>query len=92
MIALSCFISPSRLAICSLRSSCSYTCGAEETVTWYGKGYCDTLSEVIDPVHWILGVNPNSLSYRFPLVVHVHVRVRANSGFDRGVGVRGRGR
>ncbi len=37
-----------------------------------------------------LRVNPNSLSSPFPLVVHVHVRVRANSGFDRGVGVRGR--
>ncbi len=37
-------------------------------------------------------VNPNSLSYPFPLVQRVHVRVRANSGFDRGVGVRGRGR
>ncbi len=39
-----------------------------------------------------LRVNPNSLSYLFPLVVRVHVRVRANSGFDRGVGVRGKGR
>ncbi len=37
-------------------------------------------------------VNPDSLSYPFPLVVRVHVRVRASSGFDRGVGVRGRGR
>ncbi len=37
-----------------------------------------------------LRVNPNSLSYPFPLVLHVHVRVRANSGFDRGVGLRGR--
>ncbi len=39
-----------------------------------------------------LRVNPNSLSYPFPLVVRIHVRVRANSGFDRGVGVSGRGR
>ncbi len=37
-------------------------------------------------------VYPISLSYPFPLAVRVHVRVRANSGFDRGVGVRGRGR
>ncbi len=37
-------------------------------------------------------MNPISLSFPFPLVLHVHVRVRANSGFDRGVGVRGRGR
>ncbi len=37
-------------------------------------------------------VNPNSLSSPFPLVLRVHVRVRANSGFDRGVGGRGRGR
>ncbi len=37
-------------------------------------------------------MNPNSLSYPFPLVLRVRVRVRANSGFDRGVGVRGRGR
>ncbi len=37
-------------------------------------------------------VDPDSLSYPFPLVVRVHVRVRANSGFDRGVGVSGRGR
>ncbi len=37
-------------------------------------------------------VDPNSLSYPFPSVVHIHVRVRANSGFDRGVGVSGRGR
>ncbi len=29
-----------------------------------------------------LRVNPNSLSYPFPLVLRVHVRVRANSGFD----------
>ncbi len=39
-----------------------------------------------------LRVNPNSLSYPFPLVVRVHVRVRASSGFDRGVGVKGTGR
>ncbi len=39
-----------------------------------------------------LRVNPNSLSYPFPLVLCVHVRVRANSGFDRGLGLRGRGR
>ncbi len=39
-----------------------------------------------------LKVNPNSLSYPFLLVLRVHVRVRASSGFDRGVGVRGRGR
>ncbi len=32
------------------------------------------------------------LSYPLPWVVRVHVRVRASSGFDRGVGVRGRGR
>ncbi len=38
----------------------------------------------------IVRENPNSLSYPFLLVVRVHVRVRANSGFDRGVGVRGR--
>ncbi len=37
-------------------------------------------------------MNPNSLSYPFPLVLRVHVRVRASSGFDRGVGLRGRGR
>ncbi len=40
----------------------------------------------------IYRVNPDSLSYPFRLVLRVHVRVRANSGFDRGVGVRGRGR
>ncbi len=39
-----------------------------------------------------LRVNPNSLSYPLPSVLRVHVRVRADSGFDRGVGVRGRGR
>ncbi len=39
-----------------------------------------------------LRVNPNSLSYPFPLVLCVHMRVRANSGFDRGLGLRGRGR
>ncbi len=43
-------------------------------------------------VHCSLRVKPISLSYPFPLVVRVHVRVRASSGFDRGVGVRGRGR
>ncbi len=40
---------------------------------------------------FIFRVNPNSLSYSFPLVLHVHVRV-SQSRFDRGVGVRGRGR
>ncbi len=34
-----------------------------------------------------LGVNPNSLSYPFPLVLRVHVSKGCpNSGFDRGVG------
>ncbi len=47
------------------------------------------------PVHrlvWIpfLCITPSP--YLFPLDLCVHVRVRANSGFDRGVGVRGRGR
>ncbi len=40
----------------------------------------------------VIRVNPISLSYPFPWVVRVHVSVRASSGFDRGVGVRGRGR
>ncbi len=33
-------------------------------------------------------MNPNSLSYPFLLVLRVHVRVRADSGFDRGVGLK----
>ncbi len=62
----------------------------------YGKSNLHKNSIIL--FHQAIRVNPSSLSYPFPLLLPVSfARSREskgcpNSGFDRGVGVRGRGR
>lgn len=60
VMALSCFMSPSKLAICSLRSSCSYTCGdRNEPVHCMSLDLSHILSERIRP-RWITAWSPKT--------------------------------